>query len=74
MVFDYRDSLRAYTAQQVLEGAGVPTVYILEKLVPVSDDPAATLWLVHRVTVPEADAVNAVAVLDEHGLVPGPAR
>jgi hypothetical protein len=70
--FDYRDSRSACLAQRVLDAAGIPAVYIPEKLVEVSDDPNATLWLVHRVTVSEADAPRAVAVLDEHGLAHPP--
>jgi hypothetical protein len=76
VVFDYRDSRRAWAAHQVLDSAGISAVYIPEKVIAVSDDPAATLWLVHRVTVPEADDVRAAAILEAHGLVPalGPAE
>jgi hypothetical protein len=74
VVFDYRDSRRAWAAHQVLEAARIPAVYIPEKVIAVSDDPNATLWLVHRVTVPEADDARAAAILDQYGLVPAPAR
>jgi hypothetical protein len=74
VVFDYRDSRRAWAAHQILGAAGIPAVYTPDKLVEVSDDPGATLWLVHRVTVPAADAVRAAASLDEHSLVPTTGR
>jgi hypothetical protein len=70
VVFDYRDSRWAWAAHQVLDAAGIPAVYIPEKVIAVSDDPAATLWLIHRVTVPAADTVRGAAILDEHSLVP----
>jgi hypothetical protein len=73
VVLDYGDVRMACAAQRVLDAAGIPAVYILEKLVAVSDDPTATLLLVHRVTVAPADAQRAAAVLDEHGLTRPPA-
>ena len=72
MVIDYRDARRADAARRVLAGAGIAVGYALEKLAPASDDPVATLLLVHRVTVGDADAPAAVAVLDANGLLPAP--
>lgn len=74
MVFDFRDSRLAWAAYQSLDAAGIPALYIPDKVIAVSDDPAATLFLVHRVTIPEADACRAAAVLESHGLVPTSVR
>jgi hypothetical protein len=68
VVFDYRDADRAVRAQRLLWAAGIGAVYIPDKLVAVSTDPNATLWLVQRLEVPAPDAERARALLDEYSL------
>ncbi|MBN9118484.1 MAG: hypothetical protein J0I06_04880 [Planctomycetes bacterium] len=57
---------------RILTGVGIEAVYVPEKLISVSDDPLATQWIVHRVTVPGSDDARAAAVLGEYGLLPAP--
>ena len=68
MVIDYRDADRAVRAQRLLWAAGIEAVYIPDKLVAVSTDPNATLWVAQRLEVPAPDAERARALLDEYDL------
>jgi hypothetical protein len=68
MVIDYRDAGRAVRAQGLLWAAGIGAVYIPNKLVAVSTDPNARLWVAQRLEVPAPDAERARTLLDEYDL------
>ena len=68
MVIDYRAAWLADAAVRTLGEAGIAATSARVR-VAVSDDPSATQWIVHRVTVPEPDAGRARATLREHGLL-----
>ena len=65
MVIDYREAWRAADAQRILARAGVAALYTPDKLVSVSPDPTATLWVFHRLEVQPGDGDRARAILDE---------
>jgi hypothetical protein len=72
MVIDYREGARALAAQRALADAGIAAQYTPDKLVPVSPDPVATHWVIHRLEVAADDCARARAILDEFGLTSGP--
>jgi hypothetical protein len=68
VVIDYREARDAIAAQKLLARAGIVAVYIPDKVVAVSADPALTQLVVQRLRVPRADAARAAAILDEYDL------
>lgn len=67
MVIDYRRAWLAAEAVRSLDGQVAAEIVWMR--VAVSEDPAVTQLLVHRVVVPEAVADRARAILAERGLL-----
>ena len=68
MVIDYRESRDAIAAQKLLARAGIVAVYIPDKIVRVSGDPAQTVWVAQRLRIPRAADARAAALLEEYDL------
>ena len=73
MVIDYREARDAIAAQKLLARAGIIAVYIPDKMVRLSDDPAQTVWVAQRLRIPRADDARAAALLEEYDLQGEPA-
>jgi hypothetical protein len=68
VVIDYREARDAIAAQKLLARAGIIAVYIPDKFIAVSEDPAMTRLVVQRLEVPQVAASRATALLKEHYL------